>query len=112
MSNLPNDSDTEEITKTHHRKAREIEGQDPQTDLQTSHVQSLFQNQGRSTINNQEHILVSPSFDDPAVEEYSKAGDFTVTQIGSPSENGECVYELRAEGKPPLKITVGRTAQR
>ena len=93
-------------------QAKEVPGQEQSGNLKPNHIRSIFQNQGRSTIDNQEHILVSPNFSDPAVKEYSEAGDFTVTQIGSPAENGECTYELRAEGKPPLKITVGRTGAR
>ena len=99
------------------QKGKVVEGQVEQAQekarqLEAKDVKAMFQNHGRFSVADQEHVLVTPSFSDREVQEYAQADNFTITQIGTPGDNGESTYILRAEGKNPLKITVGRSPPR
>jgi hypothetical protein len=73
--------------------------------IQASDIKSLIQKQGKTTINNKEFVLKSPSSTDPKLQEIIKDPSFAVKTVGATSATGESEYELNANGKS-VKIKV------
>jgi len=67
--------------------------------IQTSDIKSLIQGEGKATIGDKELVLKSRASTDPKLLEIMKDPTLSVKPIGSPAENGECEYELSANGK-------------
>jgi len=73
--------------------------------IQASDIKSLIQKEGKATINDKELVLKSPASTDPKLQEIVKDPALSVKPIGSATANGECEYELSANGKS-VKIKV------
>lgn len=73
--------------------------------FQAHEIKSLIQRQGRATIGDQEVVLKHPAHTDPKLQEIVNDPTLSVKPIGSPAPNGECEYELSANGKT-VKIKV------
>lgn len=73
--------------------------------FQASDIKTLIQQQGKATIGTQAFTLTSPASTDPKLQEIVKDPSFSVKTVGSQSSNGECEYELSANGKS-VKIKV------
>lgn len=73
--------------------------------ISANDIKNLIQKQGKATIENREVILKSPAFADPKLQEIIKDAALTVKPVGNADANGECEYELNANGKS-VKIKV------
>ena len=73
--------------------------------IQASDIKTLIQKQGKTTINNKEFVLKSPSSTDTKLQEIIKDPSFAVKAVGATSATGESEYELNANGKS-VKIKV------
>ena len=67
--------------------------------IQASDIKNLIQKQGKLTINNKEFVLKSPAATDPKLQEIIKDPAFAVKPVGGAAANGECEYEVSANGK-------------
>ena len=67
--------------------------------IQPSDIKNLIQQQGKLTINNKEFVLKSPTVTDPKLQEIVKDPAFSVKPVGDAAPNGECEYEVSANGK-------------
>ncbi|MBA3814640.1 MAG: hypothetical protein H0X26_09230 [Alphaproteobacteria bacterium] len=76
-----------------------------QKTFQASDIKALIQKQGKTTIGDKEVTLKAPSATDPKLQEIIKDPSFTVKPVGNPSSNGECEYDLTANGQS-VKIKV------
>jgi len=82
------------------------EGTQAQTKtIQVSDIKSLIQREGKATLNDKELILKSPAPTDPKLQEIIKDPALSIKPVGSATANGECEYELNANGKS-VKIKV------
>lgn len=73
--------------------------QTPTKTFQASDIKSIIQGQGKATIGGKEFVLKHPASTDPKLQEIVKDTALSVKLIGSPAANGECEYELSANGK-------------
>jgi len=73
--------------------------------FQPADIKKLVQNQGKTTINNQEFVLKSPAATDHNLQEIVKDPSFSVKPVGGTASNGACELELSANGKS-VKIKV------
>jgi hypothetical protein len=73
--------------------------------VQASDIKSLIQRYGRTTVGDKELVLKNPAPSDPRLQEIVKDPALTVKPIGSATANGECEYELSANGKS-VKIKI------
>jgi hypothetical protein len=73
--------------------------------IQASDIKNLIQNQGKATVGDKEFCLKSPSATDPKLQEIVKDPALTVKPVNGAAANGECEYELNANGKS-VKIKI------
>ena len=73
--------------------------------FQPSEIKTLIQNQGKATFGDQDFVLKSPVSTDATLQEIIRDPSFTVKTSSPTSVNGECEYELKANGKS-VKIKV------
>ncbi len=73
--------------------------------IQASDIKSLIQGQGRAKIGDKELVLKSPASTDPKLQEIIKEPALSIKPVNGAAANGECEYELSANGKS-LKIKV------
>lgn len=73
--------------------------------FQASDIKNLVRQQGRATIGDQECTLKDPAASDPKLQAIINDPALSVKPIGNASGNGQCEYELSANGKS-VKIKV------
>ena len=73
--------------------------------IQASDIKKLIQNHGKATIEGKEFSLKSPAATDPKLQEIIKDPALTVKPINGAAANGECEYDLSANGKS-VKIKI------
>ena len=73
--------------------------------IQASDIKNLIQRQGKATIGDKEFSLKSPAVTDPKLQEIVKDPALTVKPVNGAAANGECEYELSANGKS-VKIKI------
>ena len=73
--------------------------------ISANDIKNLIQKQGNATIENCEFVLKNPAFADPKLQAIIIDPALTVKSVGTPAANGECEYELNANGKS-VKIKV------
>jgi len=67
--------------------------------IQASEIKNLVQRQGKATIGDKDFTLKDPAATDPKLQEIVNDPSLTVKPVGNPSSNGQCDYELSANGK-------------
>ncbi len=75
------------------------DGQEHKKTIQTSDIKTLIQQQGKANIDGKEFVLKNPSATDPKLQEIIKDPALSVKAVGDSSANGECEYDLSANGK-------------
>lgn len=73
--------------------------------IQAGDIKKLVQNQGKTTIGEKEFCLKSPASTDHNLQEIVKDPALTVKPVNGAAANGECEYELSANGKS-VKIKI------
>ena len=73
--------------------------------IQASDIKNLIQRQGKTTIGNRVFTLKHPASTDPKLQAIINDPSVSVTPIGNATTNGQCEYELSANGKT-VKIKV------
>lgn len=73
--------------------------------IQASDIKSLIQKQGRATIGDKVFTLTQPASTDPKLQAIINDPAVTVKPVNGATSNGQCEYELSANGKS-VKITV------
>ena len=67
--------------------------------FKASEIKSIVQGNGKTTVGDRDCVLKHPASSDPKLQEIVNNPALTVKSVGSPSAQGECEYELSAEGK-------------
>lgn len=73
--------------------------------IQASDIKKLIQNHGKATVGEKEYYLKSPAATDPKLQEILKDPALTVKSVNGDTANGECEYDLSANGKS-VKIKI------